>query len=94
MPDILKLRSCAGDGLIFQTVCAGSDVGAPPEGWPKELPHPEPLSPANAKEADDVLELLGPYTAAALYSKTWQLREAGLNQMQAYLQSLVGIISI
>ena len=47
------------------------------------------MSAANAKEADDVSELLGGYVAAALYSKLWQLREAGLNHLQAYLSGLV-----
>lgn len=63
--------------------------GEAPEDWPKDLPHPEALSPASAKEADDVSELVGGYVAAASYSKTWQLREAGLNYLQAYLIKLV-----
>ena len=64
-------------------------VGEPPTDWPTDLLHPEALSPANAKEADDVSELVGNYVAAALYSKTWQLREAGLNHLQACLSKLV-----
>lgn len=70
----------------------GAGIGEPPSGWPPDLPHPEALSPANAKEADDVSDILGPYSAAALYSKVWQLREAGLNQLERYLGSLVSKI--
>ena len=81
---------CQCESLLIscsQRVFAG--IGEPPTDWPKDLPHPEALSPANAKEADDVSELVGGYIAAALYSKSWQLREAGLNHLQAYLVKLV-----
>ena len=64
---------------------AGSGRERPPEGWPGGLPLPEPLSAADAKEADDISELLGPYVAAALYSRHWQLREAALQQLVAFL---------
>jgi hypothetical protein len=64
-------------------------VGTPPAGWPTGLGHPEALSPTNAKEADDICELLGPYVAAAMYSKVWQLREAALQQLEAFVGNQV-----
>lgn len=68
-------------------VCIG--FGQPPEGWPKDLPHPEPLAPSHIKEADDISELLGDYVAACLYSRIWQLREAALLQLSKYLEDEV-----
>ena len=62
-----------------------------PEGWPGGLPLPELLSAADAKEADDISELLGPYVAAALYSRHWQLREAALQQLVAFLGKQVSL---
>jgi len=51
------------------------------------------MSPTNAKEADDICELLGPYVAAAMYSKTWQLREAALQQLEAFVGNKVDFLS-
>ncbi|KAK9826624.1 hypothetical protein WJX74_006438 [Apatococcus lobatus] len=72
-----------------------SPEGAPPpshqlpDGFPPDLPAPEPFSAADAKDADDLVELLGDYTARSFYSKVWQLREAALLHMQHLVQ--VGI---
>ncbi|KAK9826468.1 hypothetical protein WJX81_002603 [Elliptochloris bilobata] len=55
---------------------AASALGPPPEGWPAELPAPEQPVGADAKDADEVAEAVGPYAAAALVSAAWQLREA------------------
>lgn len=43
-----------------------------------DLPLPEPLSAAAAKDADELVQLIGPYASACLLSKTWQLRVAAL----------------
>ena len=49
-----------------------------PDGFPADLPLPEPLSPQHAKDAEPLLSTLGEYVTRACFSKTWQLREAGL----------------
>jgi len=41
------------------------------------LPAPEETAGADAKDADEVAEATGAYAAAALFSASWQLREAG-----------------
>lgn len=57
----------------------GAAVEAPaPAGWSKELPVPEPVAGAAAKEAEVVAELAGDYVAAAFFSRNWQLRDAGI----------------
>ena len=73
------------------SLSGGPERERPPEGWPGGLPLPEPLSAADAKEADDISELLGPYVAAALYSRHWQLREAALLQLVAFLGDQVSL---
>ena len=45
---------------------------------------------ADAKDADDLVELVGDYTARSFYSRVWQLREAALMRMQRLLE--VGIL--
>ncbi|KAK9862466.1 hypothetical protein WJX84_003280 [Apatococcus fuscideae] len=57
-----------------------------PEGFPSDLPAPEPFSAADAKDADDLVELVGEYTARSFYSRIWQLREAALLRMQRLLE--------
>ncbi|KIZ03119.1 Nephrocystin-3 [Monoraphidium neglectum] len=58
---------------------SGATVEAPaPPGWPQELPPPEPVAGAAAKEAEAVAELAGDYVAAAFFSRNWQLRDAGI----------------
>ena len=41
---------------------------------------------ADAKDADDLVELVGDYTARSFYSRVWQLREAALLRMQRLLE--------
>ncbi len=41
---------------------------------------------ADAKDADDLVELVGDYTARSFYSRIWQLREAALLRMQKLLE--------
>ncbi|KAL6781774.1 FAP256 [Auxenochlorella protothecoides x Auxenochlorella symbiontica] len=55
----------------------------PPPGFPADLPLPEPLSAAAAKDADELVQLIGPYASACLLSKTWQLRVAALQWLEA-----------
>jgi hypothetical protein len=57
---------------------AASDAGPLPAGFPKDLPSPEALSAAAAKDAGPVVDMLGEYLARCLFSRTWQLREAAL----------------
>ena len=57
-----------------------------PPGFPPDLPAPEALSLADAKDAEALIEALGEYTVRALFSKTWQLREAALMSIEKVLQ--------
>lgn len=49
-----------------------------PKGFPADLPVPEQLKSADVKDAQPVIDLVGDYVARAMFSKTWQLREAAL----------------
>ena len=57
-----------------------------PPGFPPDLPAPEPIPPAEAKDAEPLIDALGEYTVRALYSKTWQLREAALISIERVLK--------
>ena len=57
-----------------------------PEGFPPDLPAPEQLSLADAKDAEALIDALGEYTVRALYSKTWQLREAAMISIEKVLK--------
>ena len=57
-----------------------------PPGFPPDLPAPEPLPAADVKDAEPLIDALGEYTARALYSKTWQLREAALISIERVLK--------
>lgn len=46
-----------------------------------DLPAPEALSPAAAKEAGPLIDLFGAYVAQCYYSRAWALREAALRKM-------------
>jgi centrosomal protein CEP104 len=59
---------------------------APPQGWPSDLPAPEPLTPVSASDAGPVIDLAGEFVAAAFFSRAWQLRDAAA----AWLADLVG----
>jgi len=60
---------------------AGEDPNA-------SLPDAEPLSPADAKDAAPIVAVYGEGAAACLYSKQWQLRQAGAQQMTAAMPTL------
>lgn len=52
-----------------------------------ELPQPEPLSAAVAKQAEVVVEALGEYIARCIYSKHWSLREHAVKSVIGNLQA-------
>ncbi|EFJ48806.1 hypothetical protein VOLCADRAFT_104552 [Volvox carteri f. nagariensis] len=54
-----------------------TSLPAPP-GWPEDLPAPEPVAGAVAKEAEALEDLAGEYVARAFFSKNWQLRDAAV----------------
>lgn len=60
-------------------------TAAPPlpsaEGFSADLPPPEPLSAAAAKESHGMEEVLGEYTVLCLFSKNWVLRDAALQKV-------------
>ncbi|KAK9803394.1 hypothetical protein WJX72_004936 [[Myrmecia] bisecta] len=62
-----------------------SSSGHAPEGFPADLPAPEPLASADEKDAEPLLEVLGDYTVRCLFSKTWQLRDAALQRVDRVL---------
>ena len=57
-----------------------------PPGFPPDLPAPEPIPPAEAKDAEALIDALGEYIVRALYSKTWQLRESALISIEKVLK--------
>jgi len=57
----------------------------PPPGFPPDLPAPEPLTSADSGAAEPLAEILGEYVAMCLFSKNWQLREAGMQHLEAKL---------
>lgn len=77
----------AGPAPRAAAAAAASDAGPPPPGFPADLPPPEALSAADAKDAAPLVDLLGEYLARCLYSRTWQLREAALQRLAADLES-------
>lgn len=72
-----------------QTVTGCSSVSPAehlPPGFPPDLPAPEPIPSAEAKDSEALVDALGEYTVRALYSKTWQLREAALISIEKVLK--------
>ncbi|KAG7668381.1 putative Centrosomal protein of 104 kDa [Nannochloris sp. 'desiccata'] len=65
------------------TAAAEALVPCPPApaGFPSELPLPEPLSHDDAKESGHMEAIIGEFLTRCLYSKSWQLREAGITAM-------------
>ena len=57
---------------------AALEAGPPPPDWPADLPVPDALTDADLKELGTVVPWAGPYASAALRSKAWALRDAGL----------------
>ena len=55
-----------------------------------ELPMPEPLSAANAKDGRPLMAVFGEYVVQCLYSRQWNLREAALNKVKYELPVLCG----
>lgn len=62
-----------------------------PDGFPTDLPSPEPISSANAKASLPLEEFAGSYLAQCFYSRNWQLREAALNYLELHFGDLVQI---
>eukprot|EP00210_Caulerpa_lentillifera_P001747 g1677.t1 len=60
-----------------------------PEGFPSDLPTPESISGANAKESLPLEDFAGSYIAQCCYSRNWQLREAALNYLEVHFSNLV-----
>lgn len=54
---------------------------------PADLPPPEALSAADAKDAAPLSDLAGEYLARCAYSRTWQLREAALAALARQLEA-------
>lgn len=60
-----------------------------PDGFPPDLPPPEPISAANAKAGQSLERFAGEYVAQCFYSKNWHLREASLVYLQSNLDRLL-----
>ena len=67
-------------GQQTTTAAAAQHMPCPPApaGFPSELPLPEPLSQDDAKESGPIEVVIGEFLTRCLYSKSWQLREAGI----------------
>lgn len=67
---------------------ADSDlVGSAPQGFPKDLPSPDPPNPEILKELSPLCNLAGQYVAICFRSKSWQLREAALYYLAQQLKN-------
>jgi centrosomal protein CEP104 len=67
----------AASGMPAAASTAADACGAePPDGWPSDLPPPEPLAAVSATEAGPVTDVAGEFVAAAFFSRSWQLRDA------------------
>ena len=71
---------------FISTSCMHVSAEHLPTGFPPDLPAPEPLPLADAKDAEALIDAVGEYTVRALYSKTWQLREAALMSIEKVLK--------
>lgn len=87
--------SGAGPGSLAAAAAAvpaaggrgAQECGAePPDGWPSDLPPPEPLAAVSATDAGPVIDVAGEFVAAAFFSRSWQLRDAAA----AWLADLTG----
>jgi centrosomal protein CEP104 len=77
----------AASARAARAPAAASDAGPAPPGFPADLPAPEALSAADAKNAAPLGELVGDYLSRCLYSRTWQLREAALARLAKDLEA-------
>lgn len=50
----------------------------PPDGFPADLPAPETLSSTQFKKAEVLFPIVGEYIASCIFSRNWQLRDAGI----------------
>ncbi len=57
---------------------------------PGSIPEAEALSPADAKAAKALINILGQYPVQALFSNSWQLRESALLYIEEVLQGADG----
>jgi hypothetical protein len=76
-------------GLYFKGDHGDWGAGPAPEGFPGDLPPPEPLLVADAKDASDLSGVLQEYLIRCLFSKNWQLREAALQHIAMQLSGEV-----
>lgn len=69
--------AAAGAALPAADNGGGDACGADaPDGWPADLPSPEPLAAVSASDAAPVIDVAGEFVAAAFFSRSWQLRDA------------------
>ncbi|PNW77316.1 hypothetical protein CHLRE_10g431150v5 [Chlamydomonas reinhardtii] len=83
---------------------AEDDGVSAPAGWPGDLPAPEQLAGAIAKDAEALGDMAGEYVARAFFSKNWQLRDAavayltkevssgGMEGKREAFRTLVGVV--
>jgi centrosomal protein CEP104 len=77
MSQAVAAAAAAAAEVVAEAAPAVPCPPAPP-GFPSELPLPEPLAPDDAKESGPMEALLGEFLTRCLYSKSWQLNEAGI----------------
>lgn len=72
-----------------RSISPPSNSTPPPEGFPPDLPTPEPLTTANAKLALSLERFAGEYVAQCFYSMNWHLREAALVYVESKIDQLI-----
>eukprot|EP00359_Climacostomum_virens_P001925 CAMPEP_0204900574 /NCGR_PEP_ID=MMETSP1397-20131031/2553_1 /ASSEMBLY_ACC=CAM_ASM_000891 /TAXON_ID=49980 /ORGANISM="Climacostomum Climacostomum virens, Strain Stock W-24" /LENGTH=780 /DNA_ID=CAMNT_0052068743 /DNA_START=85 /DNA_END=2424 /DNA_ORIENTATION=+ len=78
----------AYDEQVIPTMAGGKAPAYQQEGLPLDFDRnmPEPLTSQNAKYADSLMGILGEDICRRIFSKTWQFREDGLQQIDSELQ--------
>jgi centrosomal protein CEP104 len=82
------MQDVAFDEQVIPTMAGGRPYQQADDGLPLDFDRnmPEPLSTQTAKFADSLIGVLGEDICRRIFSKTWQFREDGLQQIDAELQ--------
>lgn len=73
--------------VISPVKSAQKQTTQPPEGFPDNLPAPETLTSSQFKKAEILFPLVGEHVASCIYSRNWQLRDAGILSVINFIDS-------